>query len=109
MSDLHVYACSGASRVIKEVAAATNGGMRPTAITVGGTVLYLDPPDDRVKRHEAVHIRQQAAMAPSWSRWLPERVRAWIGAPWFWRAYQEEHRLHGYEGNRFEIEARAAE
>ena len=65
--------------------------------------------DPALIRHEEKHVDQAAAMCPRFLRWLPRRVRAWIGAPKFWRAYFDEHRRHGYSGNAYEIVARAAE
>ncbi len=109
MSDLHLYSCSIAAETIPELIAAVNGGTKPAAVTIGGTVVYFQAPDDRMRRHEAVHIRQHASFAPSWTKFLPERLRAWIGAPRFFQAYQAEHAKNGYEKNKYEIEARAAE
>lgn len=109
MPDVKLYLCPTAAKLVKEISAAVNGAGDVAAITIGSAVIYVDPPTDRLRRHEAVHVQQQAAMAPWWARWLPLSVRAWAGLPKFLQQYLAEHQAHGYDGNKFEIEARKAE
>lgn len=60
------------------------------AFTLGSTVFYWGTPDDRVRRHEAVHVEQARRLG----RWR------------FWAAYLWELARVGYRLNRFEVEAR---
>lgn len=84
-----------------------NGGTQPRAVTLGGTTIYFFAPDERTRDHEDMHVFQAARRCPSAvDRW-PLRLRAWLGAPWFWIAYAREHRRTGYYLNPFEVEARA--
>lgn len=80
------------------------------AITIGGTILYLLIPTPAIERHEWMHVVQSARRCPKWLQWVPSiRVRAWLGFPWFLPEYRRQHVAHGYDGNKFEIEAREAE
>lgn len=108
-----VHVCGPAAKIARGISQATQG-QAVDAITLGEYVLVFEPVpegDDyvRLMRHEAVHVKQQASMAPRWARWLPKRVRVWLGAPQFFDAYWREWQRGGYAGNKFEIEARAAE
>lgn len=86
-------------------------GVRPDAITIGGTVFYLNAAavnSPRLAKHEAMHVTQQARYCPWWGKWLPEGTRAWLGMPRMVPLYLKEHLEYGYDGNRFEVEARRA-
>jgi hypothetical protein len=105
-----IVVCGKARELVPEVIDALNGsGPKPIAVTVGGTPIYFTEPTPALQRHEEKHVDQSVAFAPGWTRWLPRRVRAWIGFPAFSRAYTAEHNKVGYVLNRFEVEARAAE
>jgi hypothetical protein len=108
---VNLYACRLLARIVGAIADAANGPTAgvPGAITVGGTTAYLSEQPDAIKRHEWVHVLQAARCCPRWLRWLPVRTQAWIGMPRFEAAYVIEHFGHGYDGNKYEIEARAAE
>lgn len=102
--------CGHAAKIVPEIIDALNGdGPAPAAVTVGGTIVYFQKPTAQLKRHENVHVIQAARFAPWWAKWMPLKWRAWVGAPRFWKAYKAEHDAHGYEGNKFELEATAAE
>jgi hypothetical protein len=109
MPDIKLYLCPTLAKIVAEVTPLVGGPSKPNAITIGGTVIYVTAPDERIVRHEQVHIQQQAAMAPWWAKWLPLRIRAWAGLPRFAPLYLAEHRTNGYVKNKYEIEARAAE
>lgn len=108
---MNLYRCPLLARAFARVADALNGPTagEPGAITIGGTTVYLSEQPDAIKRHEWVHVLQAARHCPRWLRWLPVRVQAWIGAPVFEALYIAEHRRAGYEENKYEVEARAAE
>lgn len=103
--------CGYAGKIIPEIIDALNGsGPKPEAVTLGGTSFFFGKAGSvRMKRHEYQHVLQSAARCPSWARWLPVRVRAWLGAPKFLPEYIKQHELHGYSNNSYEIEARKAE
>ncbi len=52
-------------------------------------------------RHEAVHVAQRDRLASKLGRFM--------GTAAFEASYAIEHWRHGYMGNQYEIEARAAE
>lgn len=110
MGEIPVYACTYLAKVMPEVIDAFNGdGPAPDAVTVGGARIYFTQPPETLRRHEHDHVVQAAEFAPRWLRWAPLQVRAWIGAPAFWKAYLEEHQKNGYLNNKFEVRARKAE
>jgi hypothetical protein len=110
VSDLPVYGCSYAGKLIPEVIDALNGdGPKPAAVTVGGTVIYFAEPGPGLIAHEEMHVTQSARYAPWWARWMPRRARAWLGAPKFFPAYVKQHTEKGYAKNEFEEEAREAQ
>lgn len=109
----NVYVCGPAAKAIRLIYLKAIG-KEMDAVTVGNVIVIFEPKPEgenwmRLQRHEAMHVEQQARMAPSWARWLPRAARVWMGAPRFMREYFAEWKLHGYENNKFEIEARAAE
>lgn len=69
-------------------------GHRPTpvdAITLGSRTIYFRGVEDKcLAAHEAVHRRQE-------------------NDPRFYGQYLDELAAHGYDGNRFEVEARRAQ
>lgn len=66
-------------------------GRQVDAVTLGRRTVYLRSVEDTCLRaHEAVHRRQEAQ-------------------PGFVGAYLDELARHGYDGSRFEVEARAAQ
>lgn len=81
----------------------------PTAVQVGGRSVYLVAPSDRRRRHEQQHLVQAAQYAPSWARWLPVRLRAWLGAAEWAAEYLRLLAEHGYVNHPFERDARDAE
>ena len=107
-----VRVCKPVARLVRAIADQTTGAP-PEAITLGTFVFLFGDPQgeelERLRRHEAVHVEQQARMAPRWARWLPKSARVYLGAPRFYLAYADEYDDVGYERNRFEVEARAAE
>jgi|SRR3972149_5852994 len=108
--DVKVYACSLAAKYVPTVIDLLNkSGPKPAAVTIGGAVFYFVEPNERLKRHEQRHIEQQARRCPWYLRFLPVTTRAWIGLPKFAVEYIREEDLNGYAGNKFEVEARAAE
>lgn len=76
-----------------------------------GVRLYIDKPWREAELHRRCHIAQAAYFAPAWARrwWVPLRLQALIGWRAFWAAYLTEHRLNGFVGNAYEVEARKAE
>ncbi|MDQ3954666.1 MAG: DUF4157 domain-containing protein [Actinomycetota bacterium] len=68
------------------------------AITLGHVVLAVDEPDDRLLRHELVHVAQ-------FERWGPLMGPAYLVAALRARAKGG----HPYRDNRFEVAARAGE
>lgn len=107
-----IQVCAPVAKVVREIADRTTGAP-PDAITLGDFVFVFTRLEGaeraRMERHERVHVAQQARMAPSWARWMPERARVYLGAPRFYREYLAEHARVGYDTNKFEVEARAAE
>jgi hypothetical protein len=88
-----ILVCSYLAKRLPAAIARVNGGTTPDAVTVGGvTFLFANADDERLRRHEAVHREQQRRMG-----WL------------FYPRYLVEHWRHGYAGNKYEVEARAAE
>lgn len=72
-------------------------------------MVYFSGEDDACLRaHEGVHVEQMKRMAPAWARWWPWLARR-AGEAAFLAAYLKEHQVHGYAGNKFEIEASAVE
>lgn len=108
-TEVPVYVCTCAAKYIPELAALVNGGTRPAATTIGGVEFYFEKPDDKMRRHENKHIEQYASFAPFWTRAFPLSWKAWIGSPKFVQAYIAENNKFGYQNNKFEVEARAAE
>lgn len=90
-----VIVCAPLARAVPELAAVLKGdGDPPEAITLGRTRFYfVRTPSAALRCHEAAHVAQRDREGP---------VR-------FELLYLHEHALHGYQGNRFEVEARAAE
>lgn len=108
-----VYICGPAAKVVRGGARAVHGH-DVDAIALGNFVLVIEPRPEgedlaRLLRHEDRHVDQQAREAPWWAKRLPKKIRVWLGAPRFYEKYLVEYRLHGYEWNKYEIEARAAE
>ena len=108
-----VCLCGPATRFVPEVIDALNGDApAPGAITIGDLRIYLNRTDfqsESTRRHERMHTTQCARMAPWWARWLPFKVRAWLGTPKFLREYKRLHDTYGYKNNPLEMEARDAE
>lgn len=73
-------------------------GWRYRAITLGHVVLVVDEPDERLLRHELVHVAQ-------YERWGPLMGPAYVVAALLARARGG----HPYRDNRFEVAARAGE
>ena len=110
MREIHV--CEPISRIVRDVADKTTGAP-PDAITLGEFVFLFGKIEGeelaRLRRHEQVHITQQARMAPAWAAWMPKRVRVYLGAPRFYATYYAQYKRHGYWDAPLEVEARAAE
>lgn len=90
MREVHI--CSRLATKLQPIIARINGVGGAGAVTVGGVTFYLTPPDDRMRRHEAVHVAQQKRLG-----WR------------FYLTYAVYHYLYGYWDNPLEVEARKAE
>lgn len=106
---MNAYMCKCLAKLPGIIDQLNGDGPAPGAVTIGGTIVYFEKPDERMVRHEEKHVDQAGRFAPWFLTWLPRRARAWAGARWYWREYIREHHRMGYEANRFEVEARAAE
>ncbi len=73
-------------------------GWKYRAITFGHVVLAVDEIDERLLRHELVHVAQ-------YERWGPLMGPAYVAAA----AAARLRGQHAYRDNRFEVEARARE
>lgn len=105
-----ITGCNLGGKTVPEIIDALNGdGPKPSAITLGGTIIAFEPLSERTKKHEHMHVVQAARYCPWVLRWLPLKGRAWAGAAKYWKAYFAEHKAKGYLANKFEEEARAAE
>ena len=110
---VHLFACSCAARHVHQVAEALEmhmlGEERLASVQVGGALVHLAAPRDRMRRHERQHKVQAAAYAPRWASWAPLVFRAWLGAPGFHREYLRLYTAHGFVTHPFERDARDAE
>lgn len=103
-----VIVCKIASKVIQDLAKRVNGGLVPAAITLADTTFYLEgTPSEAMRRHEEMHQKQWKRFRPWWMPMNPWRDR--IAFARFIAAYIAEHKAHSYRGNKFELEAQAAE
>jgi hypothetical protein len=106
--DKELIVCQPLAVVIQDIAERVNGGIIPGAITIADTTVYLNGiPSEKTRRHEAKHREQWKRFRPWWMPLNPWRDR--IAYARFLKAYTAEHKAHGYEFNKFEIEAYAAE
>lgn len=84
-----------ASRVVPWIAGRLSGMGQPAAAVALGRTILVHPavkPDDRLLRHELVHVVQ------------------WTESPYtFPICYVRAHIRHGYYNNPYEVQARAAE
>lgn len=94
MSVTRVMVCSKTAEWVRRKMAALYGGTVVDAVTIGEVEFFFSNADSpALRRHEYVHVLQF------------RRMGAWR----FWVAYAWQTLLHGYQGNRYEVEARAAE
>lgn len=86
-------AYEAAGGVVAPILTRLNGGRQVDAVTLGGRTVYLRNADDPcLAVHEATHRRQR------------DELGARFEAEWV-----HEYEAHGYDGNRFEREAAAAQ
>lgn len=107
MSEKELIPCLPLAVVIQDIAKRVNGGIIPGAITIADTTVYLNGiPSEKTRRHEAMHVTQFKRFR-SW--WIPPPWKDRVAYSRFLAAYIAEHKARGYEFNKWEIEARAAE
>lgn len=105
---MEIVVCPPLAHVIRDLASRFNGGIVPEAITIADVTLFLKgKPSDALVRHEAKHREQWKRFRPWWMPLNPWRDR--IAYLRFIAAYTKEHKENGYQGNKFELEALAAE
>lgn len=96
------------ARAVRWLTSPLYGGRPVDAITWSHTTVFLIPapiPWD-LQRHELQHVMQAVRYEISWWPWW--LGRCWTGTLRYGGAYVWEYLRHGYEGNRFEREARIA-